>query len=125
MTATLAMVNRLRRMVAEADTTTYEHADLTEIIERYPALDSEGLSQDDADWTATYDLNAAAAEIWAEKAAAVATGYDFSADSGTFSRSQQYNQAMRMARHYGARRRVGTITLVRETTDDELTDTDE
>ena len=38
------------------------------------------------------DLYAAAAEIWDEKAAAVAPNFDFSADGGNFSRSQMYAQ---------------------------------
>ena len=120
MAATAAMVNRLRRMVAEPTSAIYDDDDLAEVVERYPVLDSDGLSQDDDDWTPTYDLNAAAAEVWAEKAAGYVGEFDFSADGGQFARSQQYDQAVRMARQYAARRRPGTITLVRETTDDDL-----
>ena len=124
MAATAAMVSRLRRMVAESDSNIYDHEELTEIIERYPVLDSEGLSNDDEDWMATYDLNAAAAEVWAEKAAALVGSFDFGADGATFTRSQQYDQAKRQARYYGARRQVGSIRLVSEWVDDDLVESD-
>lgn len=122
MTATAAMVQRLRRMVSEPDSTTYAHDDLAEIIEEYPVLDSEGLSQADADWTPTYDLNAAAAVVWTEKAGSLATAFDFGADGANYARSQQHAQALKMQRYYNARRRLGTITMIREVTDDVMLD---
>lgn len=122
MTATAAMVTRLRRMVAEATTDTYDDDALTELIELYPVLDSEGMSQEDDDWIPSYDLNAAAGDVWMEKAASLNGSYDFGADGSTFSRSQTFEHAKKMARHYGARRQVGTIVMVRETVDDDLTD---
>ena len=125
MAASAAMITRLRRMVAEATEVTYTDETLTEVIELYPTLDIDGLSLDDDDWTATYDLHAAASEVWTEKAAALTGSFDFNADGASFSRSQRYAQASKMARHYGARRTVGTITLVREWDDDDLTETDD
>ncbi len=120
MAATAAMVERLRRMVAEPDSSNgYADTVLEEIIERYPTLDADGLSSDDADWTASYDLNLAASEVWGEKAAALAAAFDFTADGATFARSQAYSQATRMMRRYGARRAPGTVTLVRVTNDDD------
>lgn len=119
MAATDAMIARLRRMIAEPGVETYLSADLAEVIERYPLLDSEGYSSDNADWTATYDLNAAASELWTEKAAALAAEFDFNADGASYSRSQQMAQANRMSRYYGARRAVSTVTLARVTSDDD------
>lgn len=110
MAASVTEVVALRRMIAESTSTTYSDDDLEDIIETYPVLDSEGLDPDDDAWTATYDLNAAAAQIWEEKAAALIGLYDFNADGGSFNRSQMYEQAMKMARHYHSRKRVKTIT---------------
>lgn len=110
MAASIVEVVKLRRMVAESTSDTYSDDDLEDIIETYPVLDSEGLDPDDDAWTATYDLNAAAAQIWEEKAAALIGLYDFNADGGSFNRSQMYEQAMKMARHYHSRKRVKTIT---------------
>lgn len=109
MSATAAMIARVRRMVNEPDDTTYDDDAIAEFIEAYPLLDSDGNEPDEEDWEATYDLNAAAADIWAEKAAVLAGDFDFSADGGNYSRSQAYEHAMQMSRYYRARRAICTI----------------
>lgn len=119
MAATAEQIARLRRMVAEPTTTTYSDATLIQVIERHPLLDDLGrepyeLDQEDEltinpDWVPTYDLNAAAADVWDEKAAALTTEFDFSAGGQNFSRSQAYAQAEQMARRYNSRRAMRTI----------------
>jgi len=99
-------------MAAEPDSTNgYTDSVLTETIERYPVRDSDGLAPDDDDWTDTYDLNAAAADVWTEKAAALAVRFDFTADGSTFHRSQAVIQARAMAIHYRARRYAKAVAL--------------
>lgn len=128
MAATAAQKAQLRRMVNEPTTTTYSDTLLVSYIEAYPLTDPRGespvvepfglydtvipgaLAAND-DWTATYDLNAAAADIWAEKAATLAGGFDFSTDGQSFSRSQAYQFAMTQSRYFRARRSKKTITL--------------
>ena len=103
MTATAAMILSVRRKVAEPTSTTYSDTAIQTVIESYPLIDQRGeepytwdlstqppTQDDNEDWIVTYDLNAAAAVIWEEKAAAVSCGYDFkqgkeskSAGSGT------------------------------------------
>ena len=51
----------------------------------------------------SYDLNAAAAEGWNEKAAAAAARFDFSADGASFSRSAEYKAFSDMAKLYSSR----------------------
>jgi len=124
MTATAAQIAQLRRMTAEPTEATYEDEALAGYIEAYPCLDERGEvpytwdtsteppTQDaNADWVPTYDLAAAAADIWSEKAAALAAGYDFSTDGGSFHRSQAYEQAQAQARYWRARRKPATHTL--------------
>lgn len=123
MAASATDIARVRRMVNEPDATTYSDADIAEAIERYPAVDARGEDpwvestttpgtlEENEDWTATYDLNAAASDLWAEKAAVLAQDYDFEADGGSYTRSQANAQAMRMSRHYSARRNPRTISL--------------
>lgn len=119
MTATASQISHLRRMVAEPTTTTYSDATLTEYIERYPHLDAWGRSPLDdygvanSDWTATYDLNAAAGDVWEEKASAVSSKFDFKADGGDYSQSQQYEQYMKQCRYYRSRRLPSTVMLVK------------
>jgi len=126
MAATAAQIERLRRMVDEPDDTTYDDDALTDYIERYPLVDELGeeaytwdtstqppTQEENDDWIATYDLNAAAADIWEEKAATVAEDFDFSADGGRYSRSQAYEHYMKMAARYRSKRAMGTISAVK------------
>lgn len=124
MTATAAQILQVRRMTDEPTTTTYADATIQAFIEQYPLLDERGEkpyvwdtstsppTQDaNDDWIATYDLNAAAAVIWEEKAAAVAEDYDFSADGGNYSRSQVNTQFLQMAAMYRSRRASKSLRM--------------
>lgn len=111
-----AQIEQIRRMVAEVSSDTYSDETLTEYIERYPHLDEQGeepytLSSDSPpvqevndNWIPTYDLHAAAADVWEEKAAAVASKFDFRADGGDYKMSNQYEQYIKIARHHRSRR---------------------
>jgi hypothetical protein len=123
MAASADMIKSLRRMVGEPESTTYSDADLAACIERYPLIDYRGESplvqlysvppapmDPNPYWMPTYDLNAAAADIWAEKAAVLAQDFDFSADGAQYSRSQAYQQAMAQSRYYRGRRSPKTMT---------------
>jgi len=125
MAATAAEIAQLRRMIAESDDTTYTDASLTTYIEAHPLIDvfgeepyewdttTEPPTQDDNDdWVPTYDLHAAAADIWEEKAAAVAHKFDFSADGGRYDASQQYEMYMKSARFHMARRSGKTVKSI-------------
>jgi hypothetical protein len=134
MSATAAQIAQLRRMVNEPTTTTYSDATLATYIEAYPLMDERGeepytwdtsteppTEEDNDNWLATYDLAAAAADVWSEKAAAPAEDFDTNADGADLKRSQAYEQAMKQARYYRSRRAARTITQVpvpRPTNDD-------
>lgn len=132
MTATAAQIAQVRRMVAEPTSTTYSDVLIQGFIEANALPDENGEEpripikdmvrpvtmtayQDvldltaNPDWIATYDLNAAAADIWTEKAATTAADYNFSADGGKYDRAQVYEQFMAQARHYHSRSSVKTI----------------
>lgn len=101
--ATAAQIAEMRRMCAEPTTATYSDVALAAYIDRYPLTDARG--------QLTYDMHAAAADVWNEKAAALAHLYDFSADGGSYSRSQGVAQAQAQARFHLARRNLNTIRL--------------
>lgn len=105
-------IARLRRMIAEPTDAVYSDAALSELLERWPIPDSEGNDTDADDWTATYDYNAAAAEVWGEKAACLSGAFDYSGDGGSMSRSQLFNQARKMSAYYRSRS-CPTVTRVR------------
>jgi hypothetical protein len=123
MSATAAMRTQVRAWVNEPTTTTYTDDEIDVFIERYPVLDEQGTEpydwdnstepptkDENDDWFDTYDLHAAATDIWQEKAAIVAQDFDFDADGGSYSRNQVFEQYMRLARYHGARCRAKSIT---------------
>lgn len=129
MGASAEMIARVRRMVVEPDETTYTDEAMAVYIEEHPLVDLNGqkptiLGYSEFNeqlglslygslvpnpyWIATYDLNAAAADIWDEKAAAlVANGAIYETDSA-------HLQAMRQVRHYASRRAVRTTEMKAE-----------
>jgi len=122
MSATAAMILQVRGWVNEPDDTTYDDDAITVFVERYPLLDERGevpytwdtsteppTQEDNDNWLPSYDLHAAARDIWEEKAGVVAVDFNFKADGGSYDRSQVYEQYMKQARYHGARRRPGTI----------------
>ena len=117
MPATAEQIAELRRMIAEPTSTTYTDAILEDLLNRYPVRDALGepalasdggipptLSERD-EWIQTYDLHAAAVQIWQEKAATSAGCFDVAADGTSLNRSQIHDAYMRQAQYHGARRR--------------------
>jgi hypothetical protein len=80
-------------------------------------VDRAGYAPPDAAWTPTYDLNIGAAEGWRWKAAAVAGKVDFSADGGSYQRSQQHAMCLAQAQAYA--RKVAVALPVVSTLVDE------
>ncbi len=127
MAATDAMVTRLRRMVDEPNDDPYTADVLEGYIETYPLIDTLGtdpleidytttpptVSERD-DWIPTYDLNSAAADIWEEKAAAIAEDYDMTADGSTLQRSKRFEQYTKKCRYFRSRRSLKTIKMLVE-----------
>lgn len=95
----------VRRAVAEPTAVAYTDSAIQAMIEKYPVIDDGHRDPDHAEWVPTYDLNAVAADIWAEKASATSHQYDFNADGGSYSWSQQFEHCMSMSRYYAARRK--------------------
>ena len=97
------LIQDVRRMVAEPEATTYTNEAIERIIKNNAISDSDGRTPENPMWTPTYDLNATASDIWEEKAGTVADEIDFSADGGSFQRSQKFAMYMRQAARYRAK----------------------
>ena len=106
-----AQIARLRRLVAEPTTDTYTDNDLSAALELWPLPDVDGLEMDSVVWAGAWDINQAAADIWDEKAAMVASDFDFAADGGDYKRSQVYAQMTARARAFRAKRQTGSLIL--------------
>jgi hypothetical protein len=102
---------QLRRMVAEPTLEPYSDAVLQSMLDSHLLIDTSGLRPSDAGYAPTYDLNACAADVWSEKAAALAAGYDFAADGASYQRSQQTANAQAMERKYRARRSARSAAM--------------
>lgn len=112
-------------MVGEpTDTRGWTNARIQAYIEKYPVPDALGRSptrpnyatppvmEENPYWTDTYDLNAAAADIWDEKASSLAENFDISGDGAAYNRSQAFDHAVKRAKHFRARRSVRLIEQV-------------
>ena len=113
MTASNASILRLRRMTSEPDNETYSDALMASYLEAWPLIDSEGRSSDEDQWTEAYDLHAAAADIWEEKAASYHDKYSFGADGSTYQANQMHENAMEQARYHRARQKASTKLVVK------------
>jgi hypothetical protein len=94
--ATAAQITRVRAL-SNASVADFTDAAITLAIEEYPRNDSAGYHPDEDDWTATYDLYKAAADVAEQRAAKMATQYDTSADGATLNRSQIQEQLYALA----------------------------
>lgn len=72
--------------------------------------DTFGYIYVDAEWTPTWDLDAAAAEGWRRKAGLAAARFTFAEDSQRFDRAQIYAHCLSQAEQY-ARRSMGSIPV--------------
>jgi hypothetical protein len=125
MTATAAMRAELRRMIDEPTTTTYSDNLLDDYIERYPMMDERGVEPYYYDtstspptqvavsaWYPSYDLHAAAADIWAEKASGHAEDFAIPTIEGTYQVDSRFEQYQRKVRFHLSRRRVKNTRLI-------------
>ena len=116
MTATAAMILRVRNMVNEPVSVAYSDLIIQGYIETYPLIDENGeqpytwssatppVQVVNTSWVATYDLHAAAADIWEVKAGDWVSKYDFKADGADYSRSQAYQNMMARVRYHRSMR---------------------
>lgn len=108
------VIARVRRMVAEQDNAApWDDATIAAYIERYALRDAAGVLPGEDGWTPTYDLHAAARDIWNDKAAMLASEFDVGVDGTTARRSQRFEQARRMAAYYGARAAARVVAVTR------------
>lgn len=123
MSVSAAMIARVRLLVNEpTNAGNYTDALITAHISRYPCLDERGekpytfdtaeppAQVANANWIPTYDLYAASADIWAQKAAGVAEQFEFGSDDQSFKRNQIHEQYMKQMRMCLSRRRPTTMT---------------
>lgn len=95
-------VARVKRLGATDQRPVVTGLQVQAIVETYRLVDAEGLAPGATGWSPTYDTNAAIAEVWAQKAAAVAGDYSFSADNAEFSKGDVLAHMLAMEAKYSA-----------------------
>lgn len=112
-------VVRVRRLVSEPTQTPYNDDIIRETIALHPLVDRNDRepfytcpTTISLEWVPTWDLYAAAADIWTEKAAAVACKVDFDADGVDVKRSDLHTHYLAQARFCASRRLATSIALV-------------
>ena len=105
-------VMKLRRMIADPEPGEFDDAELMTAIATYPLTTAN-----------TYDLNAAARDLWEQKAALYAGKEErFTADGASFEYGSLFDKAMKMRMFYASKvsetyRSSGYAGLIRDDVD--------
>lgn len=84
---------------------------LNRVLDQWRTPDAEGRPASDDAWDPSFDLNAAAAEGWRLKAAAVAGDFSFSADGASYSKADVLAHCLEMETKYASRSHGVMATL--------------
>jgi hypothetical protein len=124
MSVTAAQILRVRSL-ANVTLAQYSDAAVTAIIEEYTKMDSSGYMPSEDDYTATYDLYRAAADVVELEAAKVAMQYDTTVDGATLNRSQIAEGLYSLAARLRQRGAAKACKSIQETISDEDDDDEE
>jgi len=124
MAATAAQIAQVKRMTDTVESSLYTDVVIGEYIERYPLLDERGevpytwnvgarppTKVVNLYWISTYDLSAAAADVWGEKAGGRVDDFTFSADGASYTLSDVIKHYQERERYYRGRRAVTAARL--------------
>jgi len=118
MSVTAAQILRVRSL-ANVTLAQYSDVAVTAIIEEYTKMDSSGYMPTEDDYTATYDLYRAAADVVELEAAKVAMQYDTTVDGATLNRSQIAEGLYSLAARLRQRGAAKACKSIQETISDE------
>lgn len=114
-----ATITRVKNLAGFAHRPALTEAEVVEAIQNHPRLDADGLPADAEDWTQTWDINAAVAELWGIKAGKVAGDFNFSADAARYDKGDVMAKCLEMEAHY-ASKSAGSIPIGAHVGDDLL-----
>lgn len=101
---------RLGKMTAATSRPALSEDELGALLDSYRTPDSEGRLVTDSGWVPTYNLNAAAAEGWRWKAAAVVGDFNFSADNASFNKGEVQAKCLEMEKRFAALDHGNSVT---------------
>lgn len=87
-------------MTGATATPTLSNAELDELLDMFKKVDADGLDPEDAAWTPTYNMRAAAAEGWRWKAGRASELQSTDLDGDRMSANQVFEHCERMIKRY-------------------------
>lgn len=112
MSASAAQIASVRLKIAEPTEDTFTDEALAGIIEENAVSDVNYREPTHLLWIETYDLNAAASDCWYIKAAALQNQMNFTADGGTYSAHQLYENALQQANVWRSKARAKSVKIL-------------
>lgn len=98
-----AVVTRVSILAAASARPVLTAEEVKATIQNYPRVDVDGYQADAEDWSQTWDIYAAVAELWAIKAGKVAGDFNFSADDASYSKGAVLANCLAMEAQYAAK----------------------
>ena len=103
MTARDDAIARVTRLGATASAPVISLVDVGAIVDTYQISDVNGVPPGATGYVATYDTNAAIAEVYDQKAGQVAGAFNFSADDASYDKADLLSHMLAMRDRYAAR----------------------
>lgn len=97
-----AHVTRVKSLTAWDQRPAVTEPEVIAALQQFPKVDRDGLTPEDGDWTQTWDIYAAVAEVWRIKAGKVAGDFNFSADNGRYDKGEVLAHCLAMEAKYAA-----------------------
>lgn len=101
---------KLELLVLPSEEPALSAAQVNDLVVAARRPDLEDRVHGESGWEETWDLDAAASEGWARKAAVAANRFNFAEDGQRFDRAQIYSHCIAQAERY-ARRSMGSIPV--------------
>lgn len=102
-----AVVARVTMLGAVAERPVVTADEVGTVVDAYALVDTNGNAPSATDWTPTYDVSGAVAEVWRVKAARVAGDYSFSADGASYSKADVMAHCLEMEAKFAAMSKGG------------------
>lgn len=108
-------VARVKMLGATAERPAITDDEVGLIVDQYALVDLNGNAPSATDWTPTYDVNGAVAEVWRVKAGRVAGDYSFSADGASYSKADVMAHCLEMEAKFAGMSKGGGFGSVQVT----------
>lgn len=107
----MSALDELKLITAWDAVPTLTEAELNSALAKAALPDAAGLLPSALGWSATYDINAAAAEVWLVKAARASPTFEADPPGSGIFTSKVFDNCRKMARIYAGKRNSSSVTV--------------